>query len=211
MSDINPCPCQHINHGSCHIYVCTGSTTDGVRTPWYSAWLHFTFHCYTHTIVSSAMSSLPLLGRGFQWRKFPSLWASELSSDSVPSYSQHIGRSNPLTDWLLTNQPTHSQTNCWLFNCSGIYTICWMYLLRTAQKTLFFWCCLRIRYLAMSVVYLPCNWSNCHNINRSQRMLSIKGPAHNRRRTLVCAEQSHPSRPPNSFRQRINPPLQLPI
>jgi hypothetical protein len=43
------------------------------------------------------------------------------------------------------------------------------------------------------------------------RTLSIKSPAHNRRRTVVCAEQSHPSRSPNDFRQRRNLPLQLSI
>jgi hypothetical protein len=135
------------NHGSCHIQVRTGLTTDGVRTLWYSAWLHFTFHFYTHTIVSSVTFSQPLLGSGFQWRMFPSLWAPELSSYPVPSFSQHLSRRNPLTGWLLTNQPTHSHTNYWLFNCSGTDSIiplplfnCWLAvawhirLLWTAQK-----------------------------------------------------------------------------
>jgi hypothetical protein len=39
---------------------------------------------------------------------------------------------------------------------------------------------------------------------RDTKTLSIKGPAHNRRCTLVCAKQSHPSGPPNAFRQRRN-------
>jgi hypothetical protein len=47
--------------------------------------------------------------------------------------------------------------------------------------------------------------------HRDPRTLSIKGPAHNRRCTVVCAEQSHPSGPPNDFRQRRNLPLKQPI
>jgi hypothetical protein len=39
------------------------------------------------------------------------------------------------------------------------------------------------------------------------RALSNKGPVHNRRCTVVCAEQSHPLGPPNDFRQRRNLPL----
>jgi hypothetical protein len=53
-----------------------------------------------------------------------------------------------------------------------------------------------------------------HSINiqhRDSRTLSIKVPAHNRRCTVVCAEQSHPSGPPNDFRQRRNLPLKQPI
>jgi hypothetical protein len=50
-----------------------------------------------------------------------------------------------------------------------------------------------------------------HIQHRDTRTLSISGPAHNRRCTVVCAEQSHPSGPPNAFRQRRNLPLQQPI
>jgi hypothetical protein len=50
-----------------------------------------------------------------------------------------------------------------------------------------------------------------HIQHRDPRTLSIKGPAHNRRRTVVCAEQSHPLGPPNVFRQRRNLPLKQPI
>jgi hypothetical protein len=50
-----------------------------------------------------------------------------------------------------------------------------------------------------------------HIKHRDPRTLSIKGPAHNRRRTVVCAEQSHSSGPPNDFRQRRNLPLKQPI
>jgi hypothetical protein len=49
-----------------------------------------------------------------------------------------------------------------------------------------------------------------HIQHRDPRTLSIKGLAHNRRCTVVCAEQSHPSGPPNDFRQR-NLPLKQPI
>jgi hypothetical protein len=38
-------------------------------TLWYSAWLHFSVHCYIDTSVHT--SSLPLLGSGFQRRRFP--------------------------------------------------------------------------------------------------------------------------------------------
>jgi hypothetical protein len=40
----------------------------------------------THTLVSTVMSSLPLLGGGFQWQAFPFLWISELSLASVTSF-----------------------------------------------------------------------------------------------------------------------------
>jgi hypothetical protein len=50
-----------------------------------------------------------------------------------------------------------------------------------------------------------------HVQHRDPRTLSIKGPAHNRRCTVGCAEQSHLSGPPNDFRQRRNLPLKQPI
>jgi hypothetical protein len=50
-----------------------------------------------------------------------------------------------------------------------------------------------------------------HIQHRDPRTLSIKGPAHNRRCTVVCAEQSHPAGPPNDFRQRRNLLLKQPI
>jgi hypothetical protein len=50
-----------------------------------------------------------------------------------------------------------------------------------------------------------------HIQHRDPRTLSIKGPTHNRRCTVVCAGQSHPSGPPTDFRQRRNPPLKQPI
>jgi hypothetical protein len=50
-----------------------------------------------------------------------------------------------------------------------------------------------------------------HIQHRDPRTLSIKGPAHNRRCTVVCAEPSHSSGPPNDFRQRRNLPLKQPI
>jgi hypothetical protein len=49
-----------------------------------------------------------------------------------------------------------------------------------------------------------------HIQHRGPRTLSIKGPAHNRRCTVVCAEQSHPSGPPNDVRQRRNLSLKQP-
>jgi hypothetical protein len=51
-----------------------------------------------------------------------------------------------------------------------------------------------------------------HIQHRDTRTLSIKDPAaHGRRRTVVCDEHSHPSRPPDDFHQRRNPSLQQPI
>jgi hypothetical protein len=50
-----------------------------------------------------------------------------------------------------------------------------------------------------------------HIQHRDTRTLSIIGPWHNRRRTVVCAEKSHLSRPPNDFRQRRNLSLKQPI
>jgi hypothetical protein len=53
-------------------------------TLWYSTWLHFTIHCYTYTLVSTVTSSLPLLGSGFNGRRFPSSGFPA----SVTSFSQ---------------------------------------------------------------------------------------------------------------------------
>jgi hypothetical protein len=92
-------------------------TIDGFRTDyriywtlWYSTWLHFTVHCYTHThpLVPTVTSSLPLFCSGFQRRAFPLFWVPELS----PCLSCHLLRatahSSPeiesLTDWLLHSQ-----------------------------------------------------------------------------------------------------------
>jgi hypothetical protein len=44
-----------------------------------NAWLHFTFHYCTNTLVSTVTFSLPLLGSGFQRRTFSFLWIPELS------------------------------------------------------------------------------------------------------------------------------------
>jgi hypothetical protein len=56
--------------------------------PWYSSWLNFTDLCYTHTLVYTVTSSLPLLGIGFQWRMFPFLWVPYLSPALATSFSQ---------------------------------------------------------------------------------------------------------------------------
>jgi hypothetical protein len=51
--------------------------------------LHFTItHTHTHTLVSTVMSSLPLLGSGFQWRTFPFFWVPEISPASATRFSQ---------------------------------------------------------------------------------------------------------------------------
>jgi hypothetical protein len=69
----------------CHVIV----TVDGVWignsiywTLWYSAWLQFTFHYYTHTFPQSRLY-YPLLGSGFQQRIFHFFWVPELSSTSL--------------------------------------------------------------------------------------------------------------------------------
>jgi hypothetical protein len=66
-------------------------TTDGLWVDcriywifWYNTWLHFTFHCYTHTLVSVVTSSLALLSSGFQRRTFPFLWILDMSPS--PNY-----------------------------------------------------------------------------------------------------------------------------
>jgi hypothetical protein len=48
-------------------------------TVWYSAWLHFAVHYYTHTSVQSRLH-WPLFGSGFQLRTFPFLWDRSATS-----------------------------------------------------------------------------------------------------------------------------------
>jgi hypothetical protein len=55
-------------------------------TLWHSAWLHFTFHYHTRTLMSIVTSSLPLLGNGFQRWTFPFLWVPEWSPASAISF-----------------------------------------------------------------------------------------------------------------------------
>jgi hypothetical protein len=43
---------------------------------------------HTHTLMSTVMSSLPLLGSGFQRWAFPFLWVPELSQASAISFQQ---------------------------------------------------------------------------------------------------------------------------
>jgi hypothetical protein len=71
-------------------------------TLWDCAWLHFTGHCYTRTLVSTVASSLPLFGSGFQRRTFPFLWVPERSQVSATSFLRLIPNSS------LTNSPINS-------------------------------------------------------------------------------------------------------
>lgn len=83
----------------------------------HSAWLHFTFHYYihtrAHTLVPTVMSSLPLLGSGFQRRMSPFLSIAELSPASAASFSQQqLTRTEP--QWLsnsVAHQPHDSLTH----------------------------------------------------------------------------------------------------
>jgi hypothetical protein len=78
-------------------------------TLWYSWWLYFTIHYYTHihTLVSSRLH-WPLLGSGFNGRRspssgFPNCSWSQLPASNVNS-SQQLNNSSSLTDWLLFSQ-----------------------------------------------------------------------------------------------------------
>jgi hypothetical protein len=66
-------------------------TTDGLWTDdqiywtlWCSAWLHFTVHCYIHTLLSAVMCSLLLLGSGFQRQMFSSIWLLNCRQPQLP-------------------------------------------------------------------------------------------------------------------------------
>jgi hypothetical protein len=80
-------------------------------TLWYSAWLHFSVHSYTDTLVPTVTSSLPLLGNGFQRRTLTFLSFPELSSTSATSFkhqqlttSEPPESSNSLADWLTATE-----------------------------------------------------------------------------------------------------------
>jgi hypothetical protein len=75
---------------------------------WYSAWLHFTVHYYTHKVVSTDTSS-PLLGNGFQRRTF----SLPLGSRSMPSLSYKFPTA------AAHSNLTHSPTN-WLHSINSI-------------------------------------------------------------------------------------------
>jgi hypothetical protein len=71
-------------------------------TLWYSAWLHFTVHYYTHTTVQSRLASLPLFGSGFQPGRSPSSAFPNRPRPQLPASksnsSQWLNRSGPLTN-----------------------------------------------------------------------------------------------------------------
>jgi hypothetical protein len=74
-------------------------------TLWYSVWLQFTVHYYTHThtpLVYAVMSSLPLLGSGFQRQMFPFLWVPNCLPPQLPACNssslQRLNLSSSLAD-----------------------------------------------------------------------------------------------------------------
>jgi hypothetical protein len=99
----------------CHVY---GVTIDRYWmddqiywTLWYSMWLQFIVCCYTHTLMSTVTSSLPLFGSSFQWRMFPFLWVPKLSLASATSFpQQQLTMTEPqqLSDWLLLTGPAYN-------------------------------------------------------------------------------------------------------
>jgi hypothetical protein len=71
---------------------------------WYSMWLRFTLHYYTHarmhthTLLSRVMSSLTLLSSHFQWHTFPFLWVLKLfptpNSNNLPQLNTNSFQTN---------------------------------------------------------------------------------------------------------------------
>jgi hypothetical protein len=122
------------------LYALWSVTTDGVwmdeRIYWtlsYSAWLHFTVHTHTHTLVPTVTSPPPLLGSDFRRRAFPFLWVPELcpASPSNSNSSQQLSPSSPLTN-SLTHQPTdcNSQRQSQSYFTTGD---CWLARLITSR------------------------------------------------------------------------------
>jgi hypothetical protein len=96
-----------------------GVTTDGVWignriywTLWYSAWLHFIVHCYTHIPVSTVTFSVAVAWQRLSTADVPlPLWIPELTRSQLPASnsnsSQRLNRNNPdselLYDWRFTS------------------------------------------------------------------------------------------------------------
>jgi hypothetical protein len=109
---------QHVITLTVHYYTCTHMPTRA--------------HTHTHT-HTSVHSSLPLLGRVFQWWTFPFPWVPKWSLASSSSFSQRLNPSSSLTH-SLTHSPTDPLTSltCPTYNISAC----------TAQKKPFLCCCL---------------------------------------------------------------------
>jgi hypothetical protein len=65
---------------------------------YWTPWLHFTVHYYIHTLVSTGMTLLPLIGSGFQRRAVPSL------SYHLPIATAHNNQTAAVLS--LTHQPS---------------------------------------------------------------------------------------------------------
>jgi hypothetical protein len=94
-------------------------------TLWYSAWLHFTIHCYTNTLVSTVISSLSLPDSGSNGGCSPSSGFANWPRPQLPASnnnsSQRLNRSSPVTHSL-----THSLTNQLFTNSLLVLLItCW--------------------------------------------------------------------------------------
>jgi hypothetical protein len=122
----------------CH--VCEWVTIDGLWIDdriywalWYSARLHFTFHCYTHTSIHNYVcTSRYSVAASNSWRSpssgFPNYPRPQLLASHSNS-SQRLTLSSSLSHWLTdyaTHQPTQLPTNCPAYNISA----------RITQKTL---------------------------------------------------------------------------
>jgi hypothetical protein len=146
-------------------------TIDGVwiddricLTPWYSAWLHFTVHCYTHTHTHTSVHSHDFTNRcsvtASNGGRCPFLWFPELS----PCLSNS---SQQLTTAVISL--THSTTNY-----SSLNSIQPTVMLLTSRhdrtENIFPLLLFRGRSLLTAVVQLfvsrslPSNGSTCHNI-----------------------------------------------
>jgi hypothetical protein len=85
-------------------------------TPWYSTWLHFTVHCYTHTLLSSHVftcfcSVAASNGGHSPYSRFPNCPQPQLQASHSNS-SQGLNSSSPLTH-SLTNQLTVPLITSW--------------------------------------------------------------------------------------------------
>jgi hypothetical protein len=79
-------------------------------TLWYSAWLHFAVHCYTHTLVPTVMSSLSSLVVASNGGCSPSFGFPKYTRPHLPASNSNsplwLNLNSSLRDWL-----TQSLTN----------------------------------------------------------------------------------------------------
>jgi hypothetical protein len=140
---------------------------------WYSAWRHFTVHCYTHTHththihVSIVTSSLAvMLSSGFNGGRSHSSGFLHYPRPELPaSHSNCSQQLSPSSS--LTNSVTHQQTNSTDFHQLTVLLIASRHGSHRKHRTIIAvrllpWkhACLRSRYLAVAVVWMlfrgPC-------------------------------------------------------